>query len=72
VRDIHGQRTIIPLKFYAVASRIWRKVSMNGQVPNGRHGHAYATIGTIFVIFGGDDGKQAYNDLWILDLSTCT
>jgi hypothetical protein len=40
---------------------------LSGAPPKGRHCHAAATYGDKIIYFGGTDGKERYNDVYVFD-----
>ncbi|GMY22016.1 acyl-CoA-binding domain-containing protein 5-like [Fagus crenata] len=56
-------------------SLTWSRLAVQGSSPGVRAGHAAVNIGTkashIYVI-GGVGDKHYYNDVWVLDVSTCS
>ena len=49
----------------------WNKLEVEGEPPAPRSGHAalYDAVDQRMIVFGGSDGGQSFNDLWIMDLS---
>jgi hypothetical protein len=72
-RDASGVRTdaIFQLDLRS-GSESWSALTPSGGPPADRWGHAAAFdwIHGRVVIFGGEDGSQYYNDIWLLDVST--
>jgi N-acetylneuraminic acid mutarotase len=48
------------------------RVMTKGRAPKPRGSHAAAVLGTKMYIFGGSNGSERFNDLWVLDLGTST
>ena len=48
----------------------WSQVSSTTAGPSARFGHAQCLVGDKLVVFGGWDGRQAFNDLWVFDTGT--
>ncbi|KAJ3575989.1 hypothetical protein NP233_g747 [Leucocoprinus birnbaumii] len=53
-----------------LVSRDWTRVTVHGQAPIGRYGHAVAIIGTTFFVVGGQVDGLFLNDIWAFDLNT--
>ncbi|XP_024039010.1 acyl-CoA-binding domain-containing protein 5 isoform X1 [Citrus sinensis] len=49
-----------------------RQLAIIGSSPGVRAGHAAINIGTKVYIIGGVGDKHYYNDIWILNVSTCS
>jgi len=58
---------------YDIASNAWKQLSTN-VTPEGRlfHSMAYDVVGGQTILFGGYDGQQALNDLWVFNYITKT
>lgn len=58
---------------YDIASNVWNQLITNG-TPEGRlfHSMAYDPIGGQTILFGGYDGQQALDDLWVFNYITKT
>jgi len=50
----------------------WVKVNPTTTAPTSRFDHADVLIGNKIVIFGGWDGKQCFDDLWVFDTEAFT
>ncbi|KAF2073936.1 hypothetical protein CYY_004760 [Polysphondylium violaceum] len=49
----------------------WSQARINGQlIPSPRYGHTFTRYGNKFILFGGNDGSNCLNDLYILDPET--
>lgn len=49
----------------------WQLLDVKGDLPCPRHSHAAAAVGDKLFIFGGTDGKQLLNDVYVFDTTTC-
>lgn len=58
------------LYLFNLVSRKWTLLTMQGQAPVGRYGHAVTMAGTRFIVFGGQVDGEFLNDIWSFDLST--
>mmetsp|Transcript_4301 Transcript_4301/g.8728 ORF Transcript_4301/g.8728 Transcript_4301/m.8728 type:complete len:188 (-) Transcript_4301:13-576(-) len=50
------------------ASFEWRQPALKGTPPSARGGHSAVLVNSDILIFGGTDGKEAFNDVWKLDV----
>ena len=50
----------------------WTRVNSATAPPTGRQGHSDVLVGDKIVYFGGTNGKQCFNDLWVFDTATMT
>ena len=55
---------------FDVNSEKWEQVSTSGTPPPGVYGAACTAVGSKLYHFGGNDGKQNYNELHCLDMKT--
>ena len=46
----------------------WTKRECGGAIPESRGSHAQVVVGDKLFMFGGTDGRYAYNDMHALDL----
>ena len=52
--------------------KVWHQVQTFGPQPPARYGHTATLVGNNMVVIGGRAGQTAFfNDVWVLDLSTC-
>lgn len=59
---------------FVAAKQIWTQPMINGTSPPPRDSHSCTTVGDNLFVFGGTDGINPLNDLYILDtckLSSC-
>ena len=49
---------------------IWKKIPVIGKTPGKRYGHSLSYLKPYFVLFGGNEKSQVYNDVWIISLET--
>ena len=49
---------------------IWKKIPVIGKTPGKRYGHSLSYLKPYFVLFGGNENSQLYNDVWIISLET--
>ena len=45
---------------------------INGPGPSARRGHTLTLVGSKLFVFGGRAGSEYVNDIWALDLNSCT
>ena len=59
---------------YDVVSNTWTKLSPPGTLPSPRwrSGFAYDSTNDIFLLYGGQDASQVYNDTWVYGAATGT
>lgn len=50
-------------------SKVWAPRLQRGPVPCGRARHSACIFRESIVIFGGFDGANCLNDMWVLDIS---
>ena len=55
---------------FDVNGEVWEQVSTSGTPPPGVFGAACTAVGSKLYHFGGNDGKQNYNELHCLDMKT--
>ncbi|PQP96114.1 hypothetical protein Pyn_37868 [Prunus yedoensis var. nudiflora] len=48
-----------------------KKLAVQGSSPGPRAGHAAVSVGSKVYVIGGVGDKHYYNDVWVLDVSTC-
>jgi hypothetical protein len=53
-----------------IETGLWEMTSTFGAVPSPRYAHASAVVGSNLYIFGGYDGNNLLNDLFVLDFGT--
>ncbi|KDQ26181.1 hypothetical protein PLEOSDRAFT_1107042 [Pleurotus ostreatus PC15] len=53
-----------------LVSHAWTRVSVHGPAPSARYGHAAASIGASFFVFGGHANGVFLNDIWVFTLNT--
>lgn len=46
----------------------WMSVPVLGPTPGRRYGHSMVFNKPLLVVFGGNNGQQAMNDIWVLDV----
>ncbi|OVA16794.1 Kelch repeat type 1 [Macleaya cordata] len=64
----HGQVDILDMD-----TLTWSKLVVQGSSPGVRAGHASVIIGSkVVYVIGGVGDKHYYNDVWILDVNTCS
>ncbi|KAF6142676.1 hypothetical protein GIB67_015162 [Kingdonia uniflora] len=63
----------VTVKSFDLETSTWSTLRTYGQAPVSRGGQSVTLVGTILVMFGGEDAKRSLlNDLHILDLETMT
>ena len=58
---------------YKCTVKAWEACSVDGEPPNGRAAHSAVLLAAHkpkLVVFGGTDGRAAFNDLWLLSIAT--
>jgi hypothetical protein len=45
---------------------------VNGPGPGGRYYHTMTLVGSKLFVFGGKSSGERLNDIWALDLNSCT
>jgi len=50
------------------AEATWQQLSCSGTLPPPRYGHSATIVGQSMIVFGGQDGKQQFNDIWVLEI----
>ena len=60
-------RTARPLPTPPSRCRCWVKINPTTTAPAARFDHASLLVGSKIVVFGGWNGKQCFNDLWVFD-----
>ena len=59
--------------YYPAGVLSWYQPAIGGcSPPCPRAAHSACVLGTLLYIFAGNDGKQLFNDLYVLDLATLT
>jgi hypothetical protein len=56
---------------YFVDQNKWTVANATGDKPSGRFGHTLVAVGKKLVLFGGNNGNTANNDLYLLDTGVC-
>jgi hypothetical protein len=49
---------------------VWTNISSSGPQPSARKGHSCAFGNGLFFVFGGDDGKNVFDDAWTFNVSS--
>lgn len=55
---------------YDTKSNIWTEIQATGEIPSGRGSHSMTLIEDIVYVFGGSNGDEDNNDLYILNINT--
>ena len=53
-------------------SREWTRILVIGPGPRGRFYHSMTLVGSKLFVFGGRTAKRRLDDIWALDLKSCT
>ena len=53
-------------------SREWTRIVVEGPGPGCRRYHTMTVVGSKLFVFGGWGAKRRLNDIWALDLNSCT
>ncbi|KAJ8691989.1 hypothetical protein PTI98_011504 [Pleurotus ostreatus] len=53
-----------------LVSHEWTRATVHGPAPSARYGHAAASIGASFFVFGGHATGAFFNDIWVFTLTT--
>ncbi|KAF7422223.1 Negative regulator of mitotic exit [Pleurotus ostreatus] len=56
--------------FETGVSHEWTRATVHGPAPSARYGHAAASIGASFFVFGGHATGAFFNDIWVFTLTT--
>ncbi|KAG8908914.1 hypothetical protein FRB99_000017 [Tulasnella sp. 403] len=46
----------------------WEQIHAHGQKPGARGYHTANLVGEVMVVLGGSDGRECFQDVWVLDL----
>ena len=62
---------VLPLRIVLCILAVWKEQATSGEKLPGLWGHSLTMIDTHrALLFGGSDGREAYNDAYILDMDT--
>ncbi|ORM41445.1 tRNA wybutosine-synthesizing protein 2/3/4 [Babesia sp. Xinjiang] len=59
---------ILPLQSNA-NQMTWTSLKTDGKMPKPRYGHTMGQVGEYLTIFGGTNGTEIFNDLWVFNLN---
>ena len=65
IRETRGPSNLV--RMYDFSSGLWSTPSISGTHPSQRYSHASAVLGSILIVWGGTDGKEIFDDLWMLN-----